>query len=119
MCSVVPNFEVLWTVGHRAPLSTEFSREEYWSRLPCPPPGDLPDPGWNPRPLQLTRWLADSLATVPLRKPFENLCFHPVKISVKCRAREKNQTYSTNIFVLYVGILCVYLLAMFKIILSI
>ena len=29
----------------QAPLSMEFSREEYWSRLPFPPPGDLPDPG--------------------------------------------------------------------------
>ena len=30
---------------HQAPLSMEFSRQEYWSELPCPPPGDLPDPG--------------------------------------------------------------------------
>ena len=35
----------LWTVAHQAPLSTGFSRQEYWSGLPCPPPGDLPDPG--------------------------------------------------------------------------
>ena len=34
-----------WTVAHQAPLSTGFSRQEYWSGLPCPPPGDLPDPG--------------------------------------------------------------------------
>ena len=33
-----------WTVAHQAPLSLEFSRQEYWSRLPFPPPGDLPDP---------------------------------------------------------------------------
>ena len=35
----------LWTVSHQAPLSKGFSRQEYWSGLPCPPPGDLPDPG--------------------------------------------------------------------------
>ena len=35
----------LWTVTHEAPLSMEFSRQEYWSGLPCPPLGDLPDPG--------------------------------------------------------------------------
>ena len=35
---------ILWTVVHRAPLSLEFSRQEYWSGLPFPPPGDLPDP---------------------------------------------------------------------------
>ena len=38
-------FVTLWTVTHQAPLSMGFSRQEYWSGLPCPPPGDLPDPG--------------------------------------------------------------------------
>ena len=35
----------LWTVAHQAPLSMGFSRQEYWSGLPCPSPGDLPDLG--------------------------------------------------------------------------
>ena len=35
----------LWTIAHRVPLSMAFSRQEYWSGLPFPPPGDLPDPG--------------------------------------------------------------------------
>jgi len=34
-----------WTVAHQAPLSMGFFRQEYWSGLPCPPPGDLPNPG--------------------------------------------------------------------------
>ena len=34
-----------WTVAHQDPLSMEFSRQEYWSGLPCPPPGDLPNSG--------------------------------------------------------------------------
>ena len=38
----------LWTVARQAPLSMGFSRQEYWSRLPCPPPGDLPDLGIKP-----------------------------------------------------------------------
>ena len=38
-------FATPWTVAHQAPLSLGFSRQEYWSGLPCPPPGDLPDPG--------------------------------------------------------------------------
>ena len=38
-------FATLWTVACQAPLSMGFSRQEYWSGLPCPPPGDLPDPG--------------------------------------------------------------------------
>ena len=32
-------------IAHQASLSMRFSRQEYWSELPCPPPGDLPDPG--------------------------------------------------------------------------
>ena len=36
------------TVARQAPLSMGFSRQEYWSRLPFPPPGDLPDPGIEP-----------------------------------------------------------------------
>ena len=38
----------IWTVAHQAPLSMGISRLEYWSGLPCPPPGDLPDPGIEP-----------------------------------------------------------------------
>ena len=37
-----------WTVAHQAPLSMGFSRQEYWSGLPLPPPGDLPDPRLKP-----------------------------------------------------------------------
>ena len=41
-------FVTLWAVGHHAPLSMGFSRQEYWSGLPLPPSGDLPDPGIEP-----------------------------------------------------------------------
>ena len=41
-------FMTLWTVACQAPLSMRFSRQEYWSGLPCPPAGDLPDPGIEP-----------------------------------------------------------------------
>ena len=37
-----------WTVAHQAPRPMGFSRQEYWSGLPCPSPGDLPDPGIEP-----------------------------------------------------------------------
>ena len=42
-------FATPWTVAHRAPLSTGFPRQEYWSGLPVSPPGDLPNPGIEPR----------------------------------------------------------------------
>ena len=40
-----PALATLWTVAHQAPLSMGFPRQEYWSGLPFPSPGDLPDPG--------------------------------------------------------------------------
>ena len=46
--SRVQLFAMLWTVACQAPLSMGFSRQEYWSRLPCPPPGNLPNPGMKP-----------------------------------------------------------------------
>ena len=47
--SLVWLFVTLWTVACQAPLSMGFSRQEYWSGLPCCPPGDLPNPGIKPR----------------------------------------------------------------------
>ena len=46
-CSHVQLFVTLWTVA-QTPLSMGFSRHKYWSGLPCPPPGDLPDTGIEP-----------------------------------------------------------------------
>ena len=55
-----------WTVAQQAPLSTGFSRQEYWSGLPFPPPGDLPNPGIKPKsPISQ----ADSLPSEPPGKP--------------------------------------------------
>ena len=46
--SHVQFFATLWTLACQASLSMVFSRQEYWSGLSCPPPGDLPDPGIKP-----------------------------------------------------------------------
>ena len=51
----------LWAVALRAPLSMGFSRQEYWSGLPFPSPGDLPDPGIGPESPAL------QVASLPLR----------------------------------------------------
>ena len=59
-------FATLWTVAHHAPLSMGFSRQEYWSGLPFPSPGDLPDPGIKPRSPALQ---ADALTSEPPGKP--------------------------------------------------
>ena len=55
-----------WTVARQAPLSMEFSRQEYWSGLPCPPPVDPLNPGIEPRSPALQ---ADSLPTELSVKP--------------------------------------------------
>ena len=48
LLSRVRHFVTPWTVAHQAPPSMGFSRQEYWSGLPGPPPGGLPDPGIEP-----------------------------------------------------------------------
>jgi len=45
---VLSNSATSWTVAARLLCPRGFSRQEYWSGLPCPPPGDLPDPGVKP-----------------------------------------------------------------------
>ena len=57
-------------IAHQAPLSMGFSRQENWSGLPCPFPGDLPNPGTEPRSPALG---ADSLPSEPPRKPLAKL----------------------------------------------
>ena len=58
-----------WTAASQLSLSMEFSRQEYWSGLPFPPPGDLPDPDIEPGLLQLLHWQAGSLPLAPPGKP--------------------------------------------------
>ena len=55
-----------WTVARQAPLSVGFFRQEYWSGLPFPSPGDLPHPGIEPTPPELQ---VDSLPSEPSGKP--------------------------------------------------
>ena len=63
------------TVAHQAPLSRRFSRQGYWSGLPFPSPGDLPNPGIEPRSPAL---LADSLPTELRGKPTRELIYTTV-----------------------------------------
>ena len=54
-----------WTVSHQAPLSMGFSRQEYWSGLPVPAPGDLPYPGIDPRSPVAPTWADTLFPTAP------------------------------------------------------
>ena len=64
-------FGALWTRACQAPLSMRFSRQECWSGLLCPPPGDLLDPGMELMSLMYLHWQAGSLPPVPLGKESE------------------------------------------------
>ena len=68
--SHVQLFVTLLTVAHQAPLSMEFFRQEYWSGLQFPSPGDPPDPGIEPGSPALQ---ADALTSEPPGKPEELL----------------------------------------------
>ena len=63
-------FVTSWTIAHQAPLSMGFSRQEYWSGLPFPSPGDLPDPGLQHRSPALQ---ADSLQSEPCELGYPQL----------------------------------------------
>ena len=76
LLSRVRLFVIPWTVVYQASLSMGFSRQEYWSGLPFSSPGDLPDPGIEPRSSALQ---ADTLPSEPPGKPIlivrYNKCF--------------------------------------------
>ena len=73
LLSHVQLFATPWTVACQAPLSMGFSRQEYWSGLPLPSPGDLSNPGIEPGSSALQ---AEALPSEPPRKPIGiNLCF--------------------------------------------
>ena len=76
--SRVQLFATPWTVAQQAPPSMKFSRQGYWSGLPFPSPGDLPDPGIEPGSPALQ---ADALPSEPPRKP--EIIFKKFKIIEK------------------------------------
>ena len=91
--SCVRLFATSWTVAHQAPPSMGFSRQEHWSGLPFPSPGDLPDPGIEPRSPALQ---ADAFTSELPRKPKNT---RVVAISYSRRSsRPRNQTCVSCIF---------------------
>ena len=74
-------FAIPWTIAHQAVLSMGFSRQEYYSGLPCPPPGDLPNPGIKPASLK-------SLGSLPLAPPGK-----PCAITLVPPLKKKKKSY--------------------------
>ena len=102
LLSLVRLFATPWTVAHQAPLSMGFSRQEYWSGLPFPSPGDLPNPGMEPRSPALR---ADALTSEPPGKPildYSQLINSVVIVSVDSKTTQPH----THIYIyIYVSIL--------------
>ena len=67
--SPVQLFVTPWTAAHQALVSVEFSNQEYWSGLPFPPPGDLPNPGIEPVSLASAALAGRFFTTEPPGKP--------------------------------------------------
>ena len=74
MLSHVQLFETMWTIVCQVPLFMEFSKQEYWSGLPYPTPGDLPDPGVKSTSLASPALAGRFLTTAPPGKPHSAWC---------------------------------------------
>ena len=87
LLSRVQLFATPWTVAYQAPLSMGFSRQEYWSGLPFPSPGDLSDPGTEPRSSTLQ---ADALPSEPPEYTMRNARLDEVQAGLKIAGRNIN-----------------------------
>ena len=94
-------FVIPGTVASQATLFMGFSRQEYWSGLPCPPPGDLPNPEIEPR---STTFQADSLPSEPPGKSDSvDQILIPTRSSVMEEERSKSKSSSRTITNLYIA----------------
>ena len=84
-------FATPWTVAHQAPPSMGFSRQEYWSGVPFPSLGELPDPGIEPRSPALQ---ADALTSEPPGKPSLAWISHPPSCSIPVHNRVPHPYHS-------------------------
>ena len=95
-CSVVSDSATPWTIACQASQSMEFSRQEYWSGLPCPSPGHLPNPGIRPG---SPAWQADSLPSQSPGKPGNHLqsyCQTSISDSQGTQIKSSNRKFWAN-----------------------
>ena len=94
LSSNVQLFATPWTVARQAPLPMAFSRQEYWSGWPCPPPGIFQTQGSNPCLLCLLHWQAGSL---PLAPPGTHHCNHSCVLALKNSKAESRSVVSDSL----------------------
>ena len=100
MCMLicVQFFAIPWTVACQAPLSRGFLRQEYWSGLPFPTPGDLPDPGIKPTSLRSPALPGRFFTTAPSENP------KPKPFLILWRAKETTDSGTMLLTVVYRGV---------------
>ena len=76
--SCIQLFETLWTVAPQVPLSLGFSGQEYWSGLPCPSPGDLPEPGIKPESLRSPALAGRFFTTSTIWEALSNAVYYTI-----------------------------------------
>ena len=76
--SRVQLFATPWIVAHEAPLFMGFSRQEYWSGLPCPSPGDLPEPGIKPESLRSPALAGRFFTTSTIWEALSNAVYYTI-----------------------------------------
>ena len=104
VASIMSDSATLRTVTHRASLSIGFSRQEYWSGLPRPPPRDLPNPGCKPASPASLALQVDSLPLSHQGSPVIDLChlkinFHYLSWTINPRVLQKSLTKTKIIHV--------------------
>ena len=103
--SHVQLFVTLWTVAYQALLSMGFSRQEYWSGLPCPPPGDLSHPGIEAASLASPALASSFSTTEPPGKPFKEGLTHSyrnVKLNLRSIWRVFPQHPANSLFLEFI-----------------
>ena len=87
----------LWTVACQTPLSIGFSRPEYWSELPSPPPGDLPDPATEPMSLTPPALAGGFFTTELPGKPCGDLFLNSTRLT-QCRPSKPSRALTSRVF---------------------
>ena len=86
-CSAMSDSVIPWTVAHQVPLSKRFCRREYWSRLPFPTQGDLPDPGIESECLASAALAGRFFTTAPPQRPMVVYICHCYALNLPGRLR--------------------------------
>ena len=111
--SHVQLFATTWTVACQAPLPMEFSRQQYWTELPLPTSGDLPDTGIEPVSLVSPKWQADSLPLHHLGSHVHIYSTYLCMYIFKCNSYAYENTYKC-VYIIHIYYTYIYIYISFS-----